>query len=220
MVRRAIEEFGRLDIVVNCAGVIRDRMSWNLTDDDWDVVHRTHLRGSFLVNRAATPYLRAGERCHIVNFSSSAGVIGNVGSANYAAAKAGILGLTKVLALELARDGVAVNAIVPFAWTRMAEVLPGQDTERVQRLRSLKPSHIAHFVAALVACDRPGWSGQIFGIRGAEVMVFSQIRPTLRLARSGGWDADTLLESGFAALNTGLVPLQSSLEIFDYDTLV
>ncbi|KRB75082.1 hypothetical protein ASE01_17115 [Nocardioides sp. Root190] len=218
MVALAVESFGSLNVVVHCAGVIRDHTIANISDDDWDVVVDTNLRGTFLVTRAALPHLKKAESGSVITMSSSAGIIGNIGSANYAAAKAGVVGFTKVLALELERHGVTANTVVPFALTRMAGTLPDDDP-RLAKLSSMKPERIAAFVAALVDPTSSDISGQIFGVRGSEIIAYSQIRPVARAVRSGGWTTNDLISGGLAALRPSLTPLVPSTEIFNYDTL-
>ena len=125
-VGRAVEETGRLDIVVNNAGVLRDKVLWKLTDEDWDVVTAIHLGGTFRMTRAAVPHFRRQQYGRVINVTSYSGLHGNVGQANYAAAKAGIIGFTKTAAKELARFGVTVNAISPNAETRMIAAIPDE----------------------------------------------------------------------------------------------
>src|SRR5438876_779736 len=119
IVRTAVDAFGRIDIVVNNAGILRDRMIFNMTEEEWDAVIDTHLKGSFAVTRAAAPLMREQKWGRFVNMTSTSGLVGNVGQANYAAAKLGIVGLTKVTALDMARYNVTANCISPFAWTRV-----------------------------------------------------------------------------------------------------
>src|SRR5438445_5453721 len=119
IVPTAMDAFGRLDIVVNNAGILGDRMIFNMTEEEWDAVIDTHLKGTFAVTRAAAPLMREQKWGRFINMTSTSGLIGNVGQANYAAAKLGIFGLTKVTALDMARYNVTANCISPFAWTRM-----------------------------------------------------------------------------------------------------
>jgi NAD(P)-dependent dehydrogenase (short-subunit alcohol dehydrogenase family) len=124
IVKKAVDTFGRVDIIVNNAGILRDRMIFNMTEEEWDAVINTHLKGTFAVTRAAAPLMREQKGGRIINMTSTSGLIGNVGQANYAAAKLGIFGLTKATALDMGRYNVTANCISPFAWTRMIGTVP------------------------------------------------------------------------------------------------
>ena len=127
IVQTALDHFGRVDIVVHNAGILRDRMIFNMTEEEWDSVIDTHLKGCFAVTRAAAPLMREQKWGRIINMTSTSGLVGNVGQANYAAAKLGIVGFTKVVALDMARYNVTANCISPFAWTRMIGTIPDRD---------------------------------------------------------------------------------------------
>ena len=146
IIKACVSAFGRVDIVVNNAGILRDRMIFNMSEEEWDAVINTHLKGTFAVTRAAAPIMREQKWGRIINMTSTSGLIGNVGQANYAAAKLGILGLTKVTALDMARYNVTANCISPFAWTRMIGTIP-TETEaqkaRVEKVKKMSPAHIA-----------------------------------------------------------------------------
>lgn len=222
----ALETWGPVSILVNAAGIIRDRMVWNVEESEWDDVQRVHVKGSFSGIRALARQLRnqteALDDVSIVNFASSAGVFGNPGSTAYGSAKAGVIGLTRITAMELSGFNVRANCILPFAWTRMAAVLPGgeesKDT-RVQRLQVLSPQGIANLVTALSTVTRPVITGQVIGLRGRELLVISQPKIDMRV-----W----LDEPSISNLHKVLVeavepmadPLTSSLDIFDYDPVV
>src|SRR5215510_8506268 len=146
IIKKAVDTFGRIDVVVNNAGILRDRMIFNMTEEEWDAVIDTHLKGTFAVTRAAAPLMREQKWGRIINMTSTSGLIGNVGQANYAAAKLGIFGLTKVTALDMARYNVTANCISPFAWTRMIGTIPTEtETQkaRVEKIKKLSPAHIA-----------------------------------------------------------------------------
>src|SRR5213593_910225 len=155
IVQTAIDAFGRLDIVVNNAGIVRDRMIFNMTEEEWDAVIAVHLKGSFAVTRAAAPRFKEQRSGRFVNMTSTSGLVGNVGQANYAAAKMGIVGLTRVTALDMARYNVTANCISPFAWTRLIGTIP-QETEaqkvRVEKIKKMSPRDVAP-VAAFLATD-------------------------------------------------------------------
>jgi len=223
IVERALDTFGAADIVVNNAGVLRDRMIFNMTEEEWDVVLDTHLKGTFAVTRAAAPFMRERKWGRFINMTSTSGLVGNVGQANYAAAKLGIVGLTKVTALDMARYNVTANCISPFAWTRMIGTIP-TDTEaqraRVEKVKKMGPEHIAP-VAAFLATDLAREvSGQIIGVRGKEIMIFGHSRPIMRVHHAEGWTVERLGEMFPGTLQHHLVPLETSPQYFNYDPLI
>ncbi|MFQ5521807.1 MAG: SDR family NAD(P)-dependent oxidoreductase, partial [Candidatus Methylomirabilia bacterium] len=180
IIQTALDHFGRVDIVVNNAGILRDRMIFNMTEDEWDAVLATHLKGTFVVTRAAVPHMRQQKGGRIINMTSTSGLVGNVGQANYAAAKMGIVGFTRVVALDMARYNVTANCISPFAWTRMIGTIPTEteaQQERVEKLKKLSPAFIAPLAAYLASEEAKDVSGQVFGVRGKEIMLFCHMRP-------------------------------------------
>ncbi len=222
MVAHCVERFGRIDFVVNNAGILRDRIFHKLTDEDWDAVLAVHLTGSFRVARAAAEHFRAQGSGAIVSMTSTSGLIGNLGQANYMAAKLGIVGLTRGIALDMARFGVRANAVAPFAWTRMTAAIPEGDAgavgARIERLRSLKPEQISPLVVYLVSDAAREVSGQVFVVRGAELALVSQPRPVRSLHRAGGWTPETVAEA-VAGLRSSFVPLEVTADVFPYDPL-
>jgi NAD(P)-dependent dehydrogenase (short-subunit alcohol dehydrogenase family) len=191
----AIEQFGRLDVLVNVAGILRDRMVFNMTEQEWDDVIRVHLKGTFNTTRFASAYWRSlrdeTAQNRIINFTSVSGLHGAPGQPNYAAAKMGIVGLTWSSANALARYGVTVNAISPGAATRMTDSIP---VER-QRSRSAgtderSPDNVAPIVAYL-ASERSGWiTGRVIHSMGYEVSLYSNPEPIVRIIGTGPWDDD------------------------------
>src|SRR6184192_20906 len=222
IIKKAVDTFGRVDIVVNNAGILRDRMIFNMTEDEWDAVIYTHLKGSFAVTRAAAPLMREQKWGRIINMTSTSGLIGNVGQANYAAAKLGIFGLTKVTALDMARYNVTANCISPFAWTRMIGTIP-TETEaqkaRVEKVKQMGPEHIAPVAAFLATDQAKDITGQIFGVRGKEIMLFGQHRPIMRIHDDEGWTVEKLVEIFPGPLQHHLVPNVTSGQYFNYDPL-
>ncbi len=223
IIKTALDQFGRVDIVVNNAGILRDRMIFNMTEEEWDAVLDTHLKGTFAVTRAAAPLMREQKWGRFINMTSTSGLVGNIGQANYAAAKLGIVGLTRVVALDMARYNVTANCISPFAWTRMIGTIPTEtpaQKERVEKLKKLSPAHIAPLAVFLATEDAKDISGQVFGVRGKEIMLFNQMRPVRTIHHEEGWTAERLAEIFPGTLQHHLVPLETSGQYFNYDPLV
>jgi NAD(P)-dependent dehydrogenase (short-subunit alcohol dehydrogenase family) len=199
LVREAIESFGRLDILVNNAGITRDRMLVNMTEDEWDAVLHVHLRGHFAPTRHAAAYWRelskAGEdvRARVINTSSPSGVFGNIGQANYGAAKAGIAGFTLIAAQELARYGVTVNCIAPNARTRMTEAAFGEISKPEDGFDVMDPANMAPIVVALCADEAQHITGQCFFVYGGAVNVLRPWDAGELIASDERWDADAFL---------------------------
>jgi NAD(P)-dependent dehydrogenase (short-subunit alcohol dehydrogenase family) len=223
IVQTALDHFGRIDIVVNNAGILRDRMIFNMTEEEWDGVIATHLKGCFAVTRAAAPYMREQKWGRFINMTSTSGLVGNVGQANYAAAKLGIVGFTKVVALDMARYNVTANCISPFAWTRMIGTIP-TETEaqkaRVEKIKKMGPEHIAPVAVFLASDAAREVSGQVLGVRGKEIMLFSHMRPVRSIHHDLGWTPERLADMFPGTLRHHLVPLETSGQYFNYDPLV
>jgi NAD(P)-dependent dehydrogenase (short-subunit alcohol dehydrogenase family) len=219
----ALDIFGRIDIVVNNAGIVRDRMIFNMSEEEWDAVIAVHLKGAFALTRAAAPRFKEQRWGRFINMTSTSGLVGNIGQANYAAAKLGVMGLTRVTALDMARYGVTANCISPFAWTRLIGTIPTDTPEqkgRVAKLEKMSPRDIAPLAVYLASEEAAGVSGQVFGVRGKEIFVFSQPRPVRSVHRADGWTPDRLAEVFRGALGHHLTPLETSGQYFSYDPLV
>jgi NAD(P)-dependent dehydrogenase (short-subunit alcohol dehydrogenase family) len=220
MVRAATERFGRLDAVINNAGNLRDVLFHKMGPDEFDSVVAVHLRGSFLTSRAAAPLFREQGSGAYVHMTSTSGLVGNLGQANYAAAKLGIVGLSKSIALDMQRFGVRSNAVAPFAWTRMIDSIPTDTPEqqaRVEGLKKLVPEKIAPFVVALCSDAGAKVTGQIFGVRNNEIYLFSQPRPIRTAHTADGWTAETVAERVFAQFANDFYPLHRSADVFTWD---
>ena len=220
MVEAAVNRFGRIDIVINNAGILRDVMFHRMSEPEFDDVIAVHLKGSFNVSRAAAPHFKAqGSGCY-VHMTSTSGLIGNFGQANYSAAKLGIAALSKSIALDMQKFGVRSNAVAPFAWTRMIDSIPSETPEqkkRVEGLKKLVPERVAPFVVGLCCDGAKDVSGQIFGVRNNEIFLFSQPRP-IRSAHSGeGWTPQSVLDTALPMLQADFYALERSGDVFNWD---
>lgn len=205
---------------MNCAGILRDGIFHKMPESDWDSVLKVHLKGSFSVSRAAAEVFREQSFGAFVHMTSTAGLIGNLAQANYSAAKLGIVGLSRSIALDMARYNVRSNTIAPFAWSRLIGTLPDEtpaEKARLARMKAMKPEQVAPLVNYLLGEEAENISGQIFVVRGNEIMLMSQPRPLKTMTRTDGWSAETLASHFGPAIATSLVPLETSPQIFSYD---
>jgi NAD(P)-dependent dehydrogenase (short-subunit alcohol dehydrogenase family) len=220
IVQGALDSFGRIDAVVNNAGILRDRFFFNMSVEEWRAVIDVHLNGSFYVARAAAPHFKAqGSGCYI-HMTSTSGLVGNLGQANYAAAKLGIVGLSKSIALDMAKYRVRSNCIAPFAWSRMIGSIPAETSDqqaRVEKLKSMETAKIAPLAVYLASDAAQDVSGQIFGVRANEIFLFSQNRPLRSVHRDGGWTPETVASHAMPALRAQFYPLERSQEVFSWD---
>jgi NAD(P)-dependent dehydrogenase (short-subunit alcohol dehydrogenase family) len=222
MFEQARDELGGLHGVINPAGILRDVIFHKMSEADWDDVIAVHLRGSFNVVRTTIEHFREQREGNYVLFGSTSGLIGSPGQANYAAAKMGIAGLSRIIAIEGQSRNIRSNVLAPFAWTRMLDSVKPQDEAQAARLERMKNTmrsdQVAQFAVALCA---PGAdiTGQIFAARGDEVLLFSQPRPIRSISRIGGWDLQSLLEFGLPSLKPSLVDLGVASTVFPYDPI-
>jgi NAD(P)-dependent dehydrogenase (short-subunit alcohol dehydrogenase family) len=220
IVKSALEAFGRVDILVNNAGILRDRIFHRMSTSDWSDVIGVHLNGSFNMSRACAVRFREQESGAFVHMTSTSGLVGNFGQANYAAAKLGIMGLSRGIALDMARFKVRSNCIAPFAWTRMIDSIPAETEEekrRVARFREMTPEKIAPLAVYLASDRAEGITGQVLGVRNNEVYLFNQPRPIRALHRSDGWTPQKLDEQLKGALSSSFTPLERSGDVFSWD---
>ncbi len=218
MVKKAVDTFGKIDIVVNNAGILRDAIFHKMTDEDWDSVLQVHLYGSFNVSRAAAEHFRQQQSGVFVNMTSTSGLVGNPGQANYSAAKMGIVGLSKSLALDMARFNVRSNCISPFAWSRMVGSIPNtpDQEQRLNTLKKLTPDKIASVAVFLASDAAQDVNGQILAVRGNEVFLMSQPRPLRSVHRSEGWTPETLRDHMLPTLKPSFIPLDMSRDVFSW----
>jgi NAD(P)-dependent dehydrogenase (short-subunit alcohol dehydrogenase family) len=220
IVKAALDAFGRVDILVNNAGILRDRIFHRMSWSDWHDVIQVHLDGSFNMSRAVAGLFREQNSGSFVHMTSTSGLIGNFGQANYMAAKLGIAGLSRAIALDMARFNVRSNAIAPFAFSRMIGSIPAETPDekaRVEKLKQMTPDKIAPLVVYLASDSAAGISGQIFGVRQNEIFLFSQPRPVRSLQRSEGWTPEALDRQLKGAFAPSFTPLERSGDVFSWD---
>jgi NAD(P)-dependent dehydrogenase (short-subunit alcohol dehydrogenase family) len=222
IVQTALDNFGRIDIVINNAGILRDAIFHRMSKEDFDAVLNVNLSGVFYVSRAAAPHFKKQQTGAYVHITSSSGLIGNFGQANYCAAKLGVAALSKAIALDMQRFGVRSNAVAPWAWTRMVGTIPAEteaERKRVEGLKKLVPEKIAPFIAALVSDQASDVNGQVFGVRNNEIYLFSQSRPIRTAHTSDGWTPQSILDRVFPAFRNDFYPLHRSGDVFTWDPI-
>jgi NAD(P)-dependent dehydrogenase (short-subunit alcohol dehydrogenase family) len=220
LIEAARRAFGRIDIVVNNAGNLRDAIFHRMTEEEFDAVVAVHLKGTFNVSRAAAPHFKQQGSGSYVHMTSTSGLVGNFGQANYCAAKLGIAGLSKAIALDMNKFGVRSNAVAPFAWTRMVSSIPDETPEqkrRVEGLKKLIPEKIAPFVVALCSEAARHVTGQIFGVRNNEIYLFSQPRPLRTAHTADGWTAEAIIDRVLPMFSPDFYPLHRSGDVFTWD---
>ena len=220
IVKSAVDSFGKVDLVVNNAGILRDRFFFNMSVEEWRAVIDVHLNGSFYVARAAAPYFKSQQSGAYVHMTSTSGLVGNLGQANYSAAKLGIVGLSKSIALDMQRYNVRSNCIAPFAWSRMIGSIPTETDDqkaRVEKLKSMETAKIAPLAVFLASGKAHDVSGQIFAVRANEIFLMSQNRPLRSVHRAEGWTADAIASHALPALQAHFYPLERSQDVFSWD---
>jgi NAD(P)-dependent dehydrogenase (short-subunit alcohol dehydrogenase family) len=220
IVRKTLEAFGRVDILVNNAGILRDRIFHKMTTADWNDVIAVHLNGSFNMCRAVAAHFREQNSGSFIHMTSTSGLIGNFGQANYMAAKMGIVGLSRGIALDMQRFKVRSNCIAPFAWTRMIDSIPAETDEekkRVERFREMTAEKVAPLVVYLASDQAKDVTGQIFAVRNNEIFLFSQPRPVASLHQPKGWTAQDIGAQFQDAFGASLTPPERSGDVFTWD---
>ena len=220
IIKTAIDSFGRIDCVINNAGILRDRIFFKMNPEEWQAVIDVHLNGAVFVSRAAATYFRKQETGSYVHMTSTSGLIGNIGQANYGAAKLGITALSKMIAMDMARYHVRSNCIAPFAWSRMIGSIPADTPEakaRVEILKTMEASKIAPMAVFLVSDAAKDVTGQVFGVRANEIFLISQPRPLRSVHRAGGWTPQSIAEHAIPAMKAGFYGLDRSQDVFSWD---
>jgi NAD(P)-dependent dehydrogenase (short-subunit alcohol dehydrogenase family) len=220
IVQAALDHFGRIDAVVNNAGILRDGIFHRMSAEDWLSVIGVHLNGSFFVSRAAAEHFRQQESGALVHITSTSGLIGNVGQANYAAAKLGITALSKSIALDMARYNVRSNCLSPWAWSRMTSSIPTNTPEQkaaVEKVQRMTPDKNAPLAVFLCSDAAKGITGQVFGTRMNEIYLFSSPRPIRVVHHAAGWTPESIAAIAAPALAGGFMPLDTSEQCFDWD---
>jgi NAD(P)-dependent dehydrogenase (short-subunit alcohol dehydrogenase family) len=215
-----LKAFGRIDGVVNNAGVLRDGLFHKMTEEQWKSVEAVNLSGPFFVSRAAAPHFRDQNSGAFVHMTSTSGLIGNVGQVNYGAAKMGVAGLSKCIALDMARFKVRSNCIAPWAYTRLIGGISTHTEEnrkRVEAIKTMTPDKVAPFAVALLAHAAQDVTGQIFGVRRNEIVLFSQPRPLRTVHTAEGWTPQSCLDRALPALRGSMLPLEISSQVFTWD---
>ncbi len=223
IIEDAVQRFGRIDAVVNNAGILRDTIWHKMSYEDWKSVIEVNLTGVFNVSKAATPYFREQRSGSFIHFTSTSGLIGNVGQANYSAAKLGVVALSQSIALDMARAGVRSNCIAPFAWSRMTSSIPAdtpEQMERVKRIQEMSADKIAPLVAYLASDLSKDVTNQIFSVRKNEITLFSKPRPIRSMTKVAGWTAEAIADELIPAFRPSFARADEvSAHVFPYDPI-
>ena len=220
IIKAATDAFGTLHGVVNNAGILRDRIFHNMSVEEWKAVIDVHLSGSFYMARAAAAIFRSEERGAFVHMTSTSGLIGNLGQANYSAAKMALTALSKSIALDMQKFHVRSNCIAPFAWSRMIGSIPTDTPEqqaRVAKIQQMTPNKIAPLAVYLLSDEARDVNAQVFVVRNNEIFLMSQPRPLRSVQRSDGWTPQFIAEHGMPALKSSFIPLERSGDVFSWD---
>jgi NAD(P)-dependent dehydrogenase (short-subunit alcohol dehydrogenase family) len=222
IIQCAVDTFGRIDCVVNNAGILRDAIFHKMTEDDWDAVVNVMLKGAFNTCRHAADHFRKQESGSFVHMTSTAGLIGAVGQANYGAAKLGLVGLSKSIAIDMQRFNVRSNCIAPVAWTRMTASIPPNDPaamKRIEQRKQVTPEFNAPLAVFLASDAGEDVTGQVFAVRKNEIFLMSQSRPLRGIHRAEGWSPQSCAEHMLPALKSWFFPLDRTADVFSWDSI-
>src|SRR3970040_864036 len=211
IIQCAVDSFGRIDCVVNNAGILRDVIFHKMTEDDWDSVIKVMLKGAFNPCRHAAEHFRKQESGSFVNMTSTSGLVGAMGQVNYGAAKLGMVGLSKNIAIDMQRFNVRSNCIAPVAWTRMTASIPSKDPDaakRIEQRKQVTAEHNAPLAVFLLSDAAKEVNAQVFSTRKNEIFLMSQSRPLRSIHRSDGWTPEACAEHLHPALKSGFYPLE------------
>ena len=222
IIKKAIDTYGKIDIVINNAGILRDTIFHKMEPLDWEDVINVHLNGGFYVSRAAAPYFREQNSGAYVHMTSTSGLIGNFGQANYSAAKLGIVGLSKSISLDMSRYNVRSNCIAPFAWSRMTNSIPAntdEEKERVERLKKMTPETNAPLAVFLASAAAKEVTGQIFSARLNELFIYNQNRPIKSIHSDKGWTPQEIAQRAYPAFKSSMTDNERSGDVFSWDPM-
>ncbi len=220
IIQTALDTYGRIDVVVNNAGILRDRFFHKMSVDEWDAVIKVHLYGAYYVSRAAATHFKEQNSGCYVHMTSTSGLIGNFGQANYSAAKLGMMALSKSIALDMLKFNVRSNCIAPFAWSRMIGSIPTEtpaQAARVEKIKQMTPAKIAPLAVCLASEEAKDTNGQVFAVRNNEIFLMSQPRPIRSVQRSDGWTPQSVAAHALPALKASYFDLDRSGDVFSWD---
>ncbi|MGB3071322.1 MAG: SDR family oxidoreductase [Ottowia sp.] len=219
MIDSSLQAFGRIDAVVNNAGILRDRLFHKMTRDEWQAVVDVNLTGVFNVSRAVADIFRQQESGSYIHLTSTSGLIGNTGQANYGAAKAGVAALSRTISIDMKRFNVRSNCIAPFAFTRMVDSIRTDTPElaaKVEQVRRLEPRQIAPLAVYLASDLAREVTGQVFAVRANELFLMSQPRPLRSVHHSEGWTAASIAQTAIPALRHGFYGPDKTSDVFNW----
>lgn len=222
IIEAAVDHFGRIDCVVNNAGILRDRIFHKMSVEDWDSVLKVHLYGAFFTSKAAALHFKEQGSGSLVHMTSASGLVGNMGQANYSAAKLGVTALSKSIALDMERYHVRSNCICPFAWSRMTSSIPTDTPEaqaRVEKLKLMTPDKIAPLAVYLASDAAHDVNAQVFAVRNNEIFLMSQPRPLRSVHRAEGWTPESIAEHAMPSLKASFFALDRSADVFSWDPI-
>ncbi len=220
IIATAVDTFGRIDCVVNNAGILRDRFFHKMSIEEWDAVLKVHLYGAFFMSKAAALHFKEQASGSLIHMTSTSGLVGNLGQANYSAAKLGVTALSKSIALDMERYNVRSNCIAPFAWSRMVSSIPTDTPEgkaEVELIKQMTPAKIAPLAVYLASDTASHVNAQVFSVRNNEIFLMSQPRPIRSVHRSEGWTAESIADHAMPALKSSFFALERSGDVFSWD---